>query len=60
VGVWCRLDLFGAVAAAFDLGEDALDAGGPNLGQRSIIPGGEKFGDCGVQFRDAVAFMSCE
>lgn len=41
------------MSAAFNLGEDSLNAGGPSVGQRVIVPSGEELVDGGVQFGDA-------
>lgn len=48
-----RVDLFEALTAALNFGKDTIEAGGPLVGQWSIVPSGDKLVNCGVQFGEA-------
>jgi len=48
-----QLTRWSSVARALDLGEDGLGGGGPHVGLRVVVVGGEVALDAGDQVRDA-------
>lgn len=46
-------DMFKALATSFHFGEDAVDARGPYVGNRFVIPRRKELIDCALEFVDA-------